>query len=79
MMTEGFIGGLYRQLIFWLGWVFTVGGVIVALYITKEFSWIAWLFVIGGFLALAAFAYQKHRDLHEVDTQHKATVRRLEG
>jgi hypothetical protein len=78
-MAEGFLGGLSRQLTFWSGWVFTVGGAGLSLGLGKEYAWIGVLCVVAGLIALMGFAYQKHRDLRQAQEAHRAITRQLEA
>jgi len=77
-MTEGFWDGLYRHLIFWAGWVFTVGGAAASLWVGKEYAWIGALVLLTGVIALTAFAFQKHKDLKQAQEEHQAATSRLE-
>ncbi len=76
-MSDGFWSGLNQKLIFWSGWVFTVGGAIAALIVGKEYWWIAGLVIVAGLLALMAFAYQKHREKVDAEYDHQAEVQQL--
>jgi hypothetical protein len=78
-MAEGFLGGLHRHLIFWSGWVFTVGGAVASLWIGKEYAWIGVLLFLAGLTALTAFAYQKHRDLQQAQQEHQARTSQWEA
>jgi hypothetical protein len=78
-MTEGFFGGLNRQLIFWSGWVFTVGGAVASLTGSREYAWIAGLVVVVGLAALTVFAYQTHRERVAAEQRHAVEKERLEA
>jgi hypothetical protein len=77
-MTEGFLGGLNRQLIFWAGWVFTVGGAAISLGVGGQFAWIGALCVVTGLLALMTFAHQKHQELRQAQERQEAAKQQYE-
>ena len=77
-MADGFVGGLYQHLLFWSGWVFTVGGAVASLWVGREYGWIGTLFAFVGLLALTGFAYQKHRQLRDAELRHRAEKDRLD-
>lgn len=78
-MTEGFWSGLTQHLLFWAGWVFTVGGAIVSLSLGREYAWIGALCIVVGFLSLTTFAYKKHRQHLEASRQHDVTHTQLQS
>jgi hypothetical protein len=58
--------------------VFTVGGAVAGLVVSKEYAWVGGLFLLTGLCALTAFAYQKHKDLLRAKKEHQAEKRRIE-
>jgi len=60
-MPDGYWSGLSSNLVFWSGWVFTVGGAAVGLYLGKEYAWIGWLCLAAGLVALVSHNREIHR------------------
>ena len=61
-----------QRLLFWSGWFFTLFGVIVGLYLTKEYAWIGILLAVGfGLLPLGTHAWWVHKRLAEVEQRHQ--------
>jgi hypothetical protein len=71
---EGFTHGLVSYLLSWWGFVFTVGGLILA----REHWWIAGLIVVANALAIGCFAYNKHRGEAQAKADHHAMAQRLQ-
>ena len=40
-MAEGFWGGLNQHRLYWSGLLFTVGGAVASLWVSKEYGWVA--------------------------------------
>jgi hypothetical protein len=78
-MAVGFLTGLNQHLLFWSGWVFTVGGAVASLWIGKEYGWIGALCSLIGLISLTTFAYQMHRQLGEAETRYGAEKAQLEA
>jgi len=69
-MAESFGLVMGQRLLFWSGWFFTVFGVLVGLYLSKEYAWIGILIAVGGLLPLGTHAGWVHKRLAEAEQEH---------
>ena len=70
-MADSFGSVMGQRLLFWSGWFFTVFGVIVGLYLSKEYAWIGILIAVGGLLPLGTHAAWVHKRLGEAEQRHQ--------
>ena len=70
-MADSFGSVMGQRLLFWSGWFFTVSGVIVGLYLSKEYPWIGILIAVGGLLPLGTHGAWVHKRLGESELRHQ--------
>ena len=70
-MAERFSDALGKQLVFWSGWAFTVGGAIGSFVFAEAYAWIFWLIVAVGLLSLTAHAGALHRRMRELEANNR--------
>lgn len=73
-MAEGYRAVIGQRLLFWSGWFFTVFGVIVSLYLSKEWAWIAWLILVAALLTLGTYSWWVHQRLAEARSRHSSEI-----
>ena len=69
-MAEGFWAVMGQRLLFWSGWFFTVFGVVVGLYLSKEYSWIGVLIALGGLIPLGTHSWWVHQQIEALRKRH---------
>ncbi len=77
-MAEGFFSGLHRNGLAWSGWLFTVAGTVFGLWTSQAYAWLGALCAVTGLFTLTALAYQRQRELSELEGRRVAQMGRLE-
>ena len=73
-MVEAFGKEIGRHLLNWSGWLFTVGGTMLALWLTKEHWWLSVLIVLTFAGAALTFSYQNHRQTQKAEERHQSEM-----
>jgi hypothetical protein len=73
-MAESFWAVMGQRLLYWSGWFFTVSGVILGLYLSKEYAWIGILIAICALIPLATHSWWVHKRIEDARKRHEAEL-----
>ena len=73
-MEEVYWAAMGKRLLFWSGWVFTVCGAIVGLYLSKEYTWVGTLVVLTALIAFGTHSRWVHHRLKEAEQRYQTEL-----